>query len=85
MVGKKCIRHYAADRVLEMPVIMSCCAYNCTETLCELCEGWTHKVLQVSSWARMPAAVHCKTQIVVIANYLIITVAWLWWFKLVLH
>jgi len=40
------------QRVLEMPV--SCCAYNCTKTLCE---GWRHEVLQVSSWTRMPAAV----------------------------
>jgi len=46
------------QRVLEMPV--SCCAYNCTKTLCE---GWRHEVLQVSSWTRMPAAVgYCQVR-----------------------
>ena len=55
VAGKKCIRHYEADKVLaslEMPV--SCCAYNCTKTPCE---GRRHKVLQVSLWTREPAVV----------------------------
>jgi len=29
-------------------------AYNCAETLCE---GWRHKVVQVSSWTRKPGVV----------------------------
>jgi len=46
VVGKKCIRHYAGDRVLvSFGDASELLSYNSTKTLCE---GWRYKVVQVS-------------------------------------
>jgi len=59
VVGKKCIGHYAADRVLasfrDTRELLR--PYDCTKTLCE---EWRHKVLQASLWTIMLGGGYCQ-------------------------